>query len=210
MRDKALLEAAPWHDPVPRTTPIDVTVCYVLKNQRVLLQLKALGRFGEGYLNGPGGKVQPGELPNEAICREVNEETGLRLEQVSAHGVMNFVFGVPETKRLVAHVFSSSRFSGTTRGRQEGRLRWYSVDRLPYNRMWADNRYWLPVVLAGGIVRGTCWHDMAGRHLLYCSAAVTWPGDPNTGEACPRSRSPSQEMDRAQSNPNIWTATAVE
>ena len=48
-------------------------VCYIRHNGRVLLQLKAEGRFGEGRWNAPGGKLTEGETPAQAITREVKE-----------------------------------------------------------------------------------------------------------------------------------------
>jgi 8-oxo-dGTP pyrophosphatase MutT (NUDIX family) len=163
----------------------DVTVCYIRRDGKLLLQLKDRGRFGAGYLNGPGGKVAPGESPEQAVRREVYEETGLRLDEVVFHGIMQFVFGMPEVRRLRAHVFSSLCLTGRARNRDEGKLRWYSERHLPYDRMWADNRFWLPVVLAGGTIEGIVWHDAAGREMLHCSATIRWEAEtaPWRGEA---------------------------
>lgn len=31
----------------------------------------------------------------------------------------------------------------------EGRVRWFSLQRIPYPTMWDDDRYWLPLLLNG-------------------------------------------------------------
>jgi 8-oxo-dGTP diphosphatase len=133
----------------------------------VLLQRRAAGRLWPGRLNGPGGKVEADESPASSVVREVAEETGLRLETVRAGGALDLVYGEPASRRILVHVFVCERFGGRVRGR-EGVLRWYPEARLPYERMWPDNRYWLACVLDGGTVEGSCRYDDAGNALLAC------------------------------------------
>ena len=145
------------------------TVCFLRRNGKVLLQERAPGRVWAGRLNGPGGKIDIGETPRTAIVREVAEETGLRLADPRAHGVLDLIFGVPERSRLRVFVFSGDAFTGRVHGGREGRLRWYAAEALPFDRLWPDMRYWLPVVLAGGHLEGECVYDEPGDQLLSCS-----------------------------------------
>ncbi len=92
---------------------------------------------------------RPARSPIEAIVREVSEETSLRILEPTWHGVLDLIFGVPEQSRLVVHVFRADRFAGQARG-TAGTLRWYRRDRLPWDLMWLDQRYWLGSVLDGG------------------------------------------------------------
>ena len=46
--------------------------------QKVLLILKNRPTWQAGNFNGIGGKIEPGETAAKAICREVEEETGIR------------------------------------------------------------------------------------------------------------------------------------
>jgi len=52
------------------------TLCYLRRDGRVLLQKKAKGLFGEGKYNGPGGKILPGENPEQSAIREVLRRPG--------------------------------------------------------------------------------------------------------------------------------------
>ena len=44
---------------------------------RILLQQRAPGRAMAGLWEFPGGKVEPGELPEDALARELAEELGI-------------------------------------------------------------------------------------------------------------------------------------
>jgi 8-oxo-dGTP diphosphatase len=149
------------------STP-SATVCFVCRDDKVLLQERAAGRIWAGRLNGPGGKIDAGESPETAIVREVAEETGLRLVDPVPHGVLDLIFGDPE-QRLRVFIFSCATFNGRARGGHEGRLRWYAARKLPFDRLWPDMRYWLPAVLDGGSVTGQCVFDATGERLLSCS-----------------------------------------
>lgn len=154
---------------------VHATVCYIRKNGKILLQLKADHKFGGGRWNGPGGKLEPGEDARAAVIREVHEETELLIEDPVFHGVIALSFGVPETSRLTAHVFTAEAFTGKPHGGAEGRLRWFPQDKLPYDQMWVDNRYWLPIVLDGGYVRALCVFDgRDGRTMVDCQLATRW------------------------------------
>ncbi|OGO51345.1 MAG: hypothetical protein A2148_10605 [Chloroflexi bacterium RBG_16_68_14] len=130
------------------------TLCYIRDRGRVLLQLKADGRFGGGFWNGPGGKLGDGESPEEATLREVREETGLTVRDLRGHGTLVFYFGEAAEPDFTVHVFSTDRFEGDLSPSDEGRLEWFPEDALPYDRMWPDDRVWVPHLLAGRRFRG--------------------------------------------------------
>jgi len=150
------------------------TVCFMRRDGKVLLQRRAPGRVWAGRLNGPGGKVDPGETPAAAVVREVAEETGVRLAAPTLHGTLDLLFGDPAATRLRVFVYTCALGEGRLRGGREGRLRWFAEDRLPYDQLWPDMRYWLPIVLAGGSVEGACTYDQDGEHMLSCALHLTW------------------------------------
>lgn len=126
---------------------IHATVGLVIKNKKVLLIKKSHGRFGEGKWSSLGGKLEKNEAPEECIIREIFEESGLKIGNPKNHGLIEFY----EDNELswIAHVFSATNFSGKIKGTDEGILKWFDTDGLPLEKMWEDNRYWIPLILEG-------------------------------------------------------------
>ena len=145
---------------------VEATLCEIIHGGRLLLQRKSAGRFGEGKWNGPGGKVQPGETPLECAVREVREETGLTVSRLTEQGVVDFYFGEKPEPDWVVHIYMTSTFSGEPRESDEGELRWFSLDDIPYGEMWMDDTHWLPVLLEGKRFRGVFLYDVEGTRLL--------------------------------------------
>jgi 8-oxo-dGTP pyrophosphatase MutT (NUDIX family) len=146
---------------------IRATLCQIISEGRLLLIRKGPGLFGEGKWNGPGGKLLPGESPEEGVVREIREETGLELKSVTLHGVLDFYFGKKPEPDWVVYIFSSSDFSGEPNTvSEEGVLRWFSFDDIPYDRMWQDDEHWLPILLDGKRFKGWFLFNEDGSRLL--------------------------------------------
>ena len=60
--------------------PIVVAAAVVIENGRVLLTRRAEGQHLAGMWEFPGGKLEDGESPEEALARECREECGIDLE----------------------------------------------------------------------------------------------------------------------------------
>ena len=61
-------------------TMLVVAVALVDGERRVLLQQRSPGRSMAGLWEFPGGKVEPGELPEAALIREIEEELGITVD----------------------------------------------------------------------------------------------------------------------------------
>jgi 8-oxo-dGTP diphosphatase len=126
----------------------DATVCHIIHNGKLLLK-KANSGISIGKWNGPGGKIERGETPETNVVREVGEETGLRIVNPVNHGTIRFYMNGGGRLDFLVYVFSARRFTGKARSSAEGRVRWFDVAKIPYAKMWDDDRYWLPLVLNG-------------------------------------------------------------
>ena len=129
-----------------------LTLCIVHQPPRVLLGMKKKG-FGAGWWNGFGGKLEEGESLEDAARREVKEEADIDVADLEKMGVIDFEFvGNPEV--LEVHIFRSAEFSGTPVETDEMAPAWYPEDEIPFELMWPDDKYWMPLLLAGKKFRG--------------------------------------------------------
>lgn len=129
-----------------------LTLCIVYRHPKILLGMKKRG-FGAGRWNGFGGKVTPGETIEDAAKREVKEEAGIDIGNMEKFGILDFEFkGDPEI--LQVHIFKSDDFSGEPAESEEMKPQWFDIDEIPYDVMWPDDEYWLPLLLVGKKFKG--------------------------------------------------------
>jgi len=134
---------------------IQATLCFILHENRVLLLKKNPGLFGAGKWNVPGGKLQPNETAEHCAVREVYEETGLVVESPRRVGTLVFFkHNGRQDPDWIAHVFLTDEFFGTIKEGKEGILRWYPIDRPPFDEMWEDDRYWYKHAVEGRTFKG--------------------------------------------------------
>ncbi len=142
-------------DIIPGTwKPVEEAVlCFIRdrKEGKVLLIHKKTG-LGAGLINAPGGRIDPGETPEEAAVRETFEEVGLKVADLSASGDLYFQFTNGYSIR--GYVFQTDNWSGTPVETVEADPFWCSENEIPYDKMWTDDSWWLPHMLAGRPVRG--------------------------------------------------------
>jgi 8-oxo-dGTP diphosphatase len=147
-----------WKNWIPRER---ANLCFVVKDGRVLLIRKKRG-LGAGKINGPGGKIEPGETALEAAIRETQEEIGVTPRAVEERGVLHFQF--TDGYSLHCTVFVATDFDGEPIETIEATPFWFAFDAIPFSEMWEDDQHWLPQVLAGK--RFVAWFEFDGDRML--------------------------------------------
>ncbi|MCX6764337.1 MAG: 8-oxo-dGTP diphosphatase [Candidatus Nealsonbacteria bacterium] len=124
-----------------------LTLCIVHQEPKVLLGMKKIG-FGQGRWNGFGGKVEKGESIEEAAKRELLEEVGLTAKNIQQLGILDFIWDKKEDD-LEVHIFKASDFLGEPVESNEMIPQWFNTNEIPFNKMWQDDKHWMPLFLKG-------------------------------------------------------------
>lgn len=124
-------------------------VCYLVQDDRVLLGLRKKSSRGLGIsrVAGIGGGIEDNESADEALCREVYEEVGVELTDFKKMGRVVFLY--PNT----------TKWNGEPSESDEIYPDFFSINDLPFDRMFVDNPYWVPHVLAGKTVEARFIYD---------------------------------------------------
>src|SRR5262249_49943767 len=88
------------------------TLLFILREGKILLIHKLRG-FGAGKVNGPGGKIDPGETALDATLRETFEELDIMPLAAEQRGQLHFQFR--DGYSLHCAVFVASEFLGQPR-----------------------------------------------------------------------------------------------
>jgi 8-oxo-dGTP diphosphatase len=120
------------------------TLMFVVQDGRILLIEKKRGH-GAGKINGPGGKIDPGETPLQSAVRETIEE--LHITPLAPRKLGELWFAMSDCPDILCHVFRADDFTGTPTETDEAVPLWTPTIEIPYDRMWQDDRHWLPLLL---------------------------------------------------------------
>ncbi len=127
---------------------LKATLMFIVRDGQALLIRKKRG-IGAGKVNGPGGKFEPGETALQCVLREVKEELDIDVTDAREMGELHFLFTDKSVPDIHGHVFMATQFTGTPTETPEADPFWCPVEKIPFDRMWEDDAYWLPDMLNG-------------------------------------------------------------
>ncbi|MFA4950181.1 (deoxy)nucleoside triphosphate pyrophosphohydrolase [Brevundimonas sp.] len=110
-------------------TVLVVAAALIDADGRVLIAQRPEGKALAGLWEFPGGKIEPGERPEQALIRELHEELGI---DVNAACLAPFVFTshAYESFHLLMPLYLLRRWSGTVQRREHAALKWVKPDQL--------------------------------------------------------------------------------
>ena len=113
----------------PLPTVLVVAVALIDVDGRVLIAQRPEGKALAGLWEFPGGKVEPGERPEQALIRELNEELGIDVNEAC---LAPFVFAshAYESFHLLMPLYLCRRWSGVVVKREHAALAWVKPNML--------------------------------------------------------------------------------
>jgi len=107
----------------PKPIVLVSAVALIDPDGRVLLTERPAGKSMAGLWEFPGGKVEPGETPEAALMRELNEELGLRTWE-SCLAPLTFASHAYDAFHLLMPLFVCRKWEGLPEPRERQRLAW--------------------------------------------------------------------------------------
>ena len=113
-----------------RTEEVELTnMCMICDGKgNVLVQDKKNNSDWCGW-NFPGGHIEKNEYVTPSVIREIQEETGLLIENPKLCGIKEF-HKSNNGKRYIVFLYIAEKFSGELKNSSEGEVFWYPLSEL--------------------------------------------------------------------------------
>jgi 8-oxo-dGTP diphosphatase len=124
---------------------INSTLCYLRNSDKTLMLYRNKKDFDihEGKWNGLGGKIEPGESPDECIIREVKEESGYDIFKPALKGFITF----PKFDKIndwLVFIYICEEYKGEMIESNEGTLKWVKNNELLNLNLWEGDKVFMP------------------------------------------------------------------
>lgn len=109
---------------IPSKRMVLVVACALIDaDNRILLAQRPEGKSMAGLWEFPGGKVEPGEIPEEALIRELKEELGVETKRACL-APLTFASHEYDEFHLLMPLYICRKWWGAPVGREEQALKW--------------------------------------------------------------------------------------
>jgi ADP-ribose pyrophosphatase YjhB (NUDIX family) len=145
----------------------ETSLCLFVRGQEILLAMKKKG-FGVGKWNGVGGKFDEKKDKNieETAIRETEEEIGVKTTKMEKMAILSFYFPQKEEWNQDVHVYFVKEWQGEPKESEEMAPKWFKISDLPFDKMWDDDKIWLPKLLSGNKIKGEFVFDPSGSKII--------------------------------------------
>jgi len=114
--------------PMDGRDPILVTAGVVIRDRRVLVARRKAGSHLAGLWEFPGGKLEPGESPEECLARELREELGV---SVRVGRILETIYHRYPEKNVLLLFYACELLDGEPRALDVAEVAWVPRAELP-------------------------------------------------------------------------------
>ena len=125
---------------------VETVLAYIRINHRILMLFRNKKKvdINKGKWIGIGGHLEEGETKDEALIREIKEETGLTVKNYSYRGELLFI---NDDFQEIMYLYLVDEVEGSLIDCDEGELRWFNEDEIMSLNMWEGDKVFLPRLL---------------------------------------------------------------
>lgn len=134
-----------------------MTEALAITENAILLGRRKKNGFGQGKWLGLGGKVEKGESLEQAMIRECEEEANIKVDKYEKRGELTFYY--VNDPNMEVHYYEILEFFGKPTETEEMEVEWIPINKIPYEKMWPNDRYWLPMFLEKKYFKGEFHFD---------------------------------------------------
>jgi len=109
----------------------------------------------------PGGHLEAGESIVSSVIREIREETGLTISQLSNCGYVQW-YNPEKQSQYIVFLFRATSFSGELKSSSEGRMEWMAIEEMLTGKMAPNMEKYLRVFLNADVLQA---YGVSGAHL---------------------------------------------
>ena len=122
-----------------RNKSVPASYLLLRKGKEILLMWRKGSGYYDGWYSVPAGHVEAGELPMDALIREIKEELGIVLDRGDVHLVHTmYRTKHDETGDRLDLFFTATKWVGEITNTEPHKcddIRWFAIDALPENMM---------------------------------------------------------------------------
>lgn len=126
---------------------VQVVAAIIERHGRILIGRRKAEQSHPLQWEFPGGKLEPGEVPAQALARELEEELGIR--QAAGEEITRYTYAYPGKNPILLIFFKVQSFTGEPRNLIFHEMRWELPESLPSFDFVEGDREFLRAFAAG-------------------------------------------------------------
>lgn len=149
------------------TKPLrQATNSFLIRDDGKILLAENMRGWAKGKWNGAGGKLEPGELPEQAAVREVKEEIGVDVETKDLEKIGEILFRNPDPSwGMYVYIYRTKKWQGEPSESEEMRPAWLTADEALGKKTWPDLPYYFEHILKGQKFKGEFIYKADGETI---------------------------------------------